>query len=333
MSQVNATITAFGKYLPEKILDNHDFEQMVDTSDEWITERTGIKERHITSEDEATSDLGTKAFENMQERFDVDPEEIDVIIVATVTPDMFFPNTAALIQENIGAKNAWGFDLSAACSGFVFALETARNFIESGNAEKVLLVGSETMSAITDYEDRNTCVLFGDAGTAMLLEPTETEYGLQDSIKKMDGKGKDYLYMKGGGSRHPASHETVDKKMHYLFQDGKPVFKYAITYMTKVGREILKRNELSNDDISFFIPHQANQRIIEACAKKLDLKEDQVVSIIDKYGNTTSATIPLGIIDTFDNGDLQKDDKLLLTSFGGGFTWGASLIKWGLKNE
>ncbi|HMA63481.1 MAG TPA: beta-ketoacyl-ACP synthase III [bacterium] len=331
MKNLNATITAFGKYLPEKILDNFDFEKMVDTSDKWIRERTGISERHIAADDEASSDMASRAFEDMQSRFDVDPEEIDVIIVATITPDMFFPSTAALIQENIGAKNAWGFDLSAACSGFVYALETARQFVESGAHEKVLVVGAEKMSAITDYEDRSTCVLFGDAGTAVLIEPTERDVGVLDSIVRMDGMGQDLLYMKGGGSRNPASHETVDKKMHYIYQNGRPVFKYAVNSMVDTGKELLKRNNVSKNDLKLFIPHQANKRIIDVCASKLDLDDEQVMINIDKYGNTTAATIPLGIIDAYDEGRIENDDLILLTSFGGGFTWGATLIKWSVE--
>ena len=331
MNELNATITAFGKYLPEKILDNHDFEEMVDTSDKWIRERTGIEKRHIASDDEAVSDLATRAFEDMQARFDIDPAEIDLIIVATITPDMFFPSTAAIIQENIGAKNAWGFDLSAACSGFVFALENARRFIETGAYKKVLVIGSEKMSAITDYEDRSTCVLFGDAGTAVLLEPTENDEGVLDSILQMDGMGQKYLYMKGGGSRNPASHETIDKKMHYIYQNGRPVFKYAVNNMVEAGTEVISRNNVKSEDLSLFIPHQANKRIIDACASRLDLDDEQVMINIDRYGNTTAATIPLGIIDAYDEGRIQKDDLILLTSFGGGFTWGATLLKWGLK--
>ncbi|MFO8088426.1 MAG: beta-ketoacyl-ACP synthase III [Desulfatiglandaceae bacterium] len=275
--------------------------------------------------------MGSKAFEDMQERFDVDPAEIDLIIVATITPDMFFPNTAALIQENIGAKNAWGFDLSAACSGFIFALENARRFIESGAYKKILLIGSEKMSAITDYEDRSTCVLFGDAGTAILLESTENDEGVLDSILKMDGMGQKYLYMKGGGSRHPASHKTVDKKMHYVYQNGRPVFKYAVNNMVEAGTDVIKRNGIDSDDLSLFIPHQANKRIIDACASRLGLDDEQVMININKYGNTTAATIPLGIIDAYEERRLQKDDLVLLTSFGGGFTWGASLLKWGIE--
>jgi 3-oxoacyl-[acyl-carrier-protein] synthase-3 len=333
MKNLNARITAFGKYLPEQILDNFDLEKMVDTSDKWIRERTGIVERHIAREDEATSDMASSAFQDMQERFDIDPEEIDLIIVATITPDMFFPSTAALIQENIGAKNAWGFDISAACSGFVFALENARHFVESGAYQKVLVFGAEKMSAITDYEDRNTCVLFGDAGTVVLVEPTEDNYGVLDSNLKMDGMGQKYLYMKGGGSLNPATHETVDKKMHYIYQNGRPVFKYAVNSMVDAGKELIKRNNVDSEDLSLFIPHQANKRIIDACANRLDLDDEQVMINIDKYGNTTAATIPLGIIDAYDDNRLQKDDLVLLTSFGGGFTWGATLLKWSLNNE
>jgi len=333
MKNLNTQITAFGKYLPEQILDNFDLEKMVDTSDKWIRERTGIVKRHIARDDEASSDMASSAFKDMQERFDIDPEEIDLIIVATITPDMFFPSTAALIQENIGAKNAWGFDISAACSGFVFALENARRFVESGAYKKVLVFGAEKMSAITDYEDRNTCVLFGDAGTVVLVEPTEDNYGVLDSNLNMDGMGQKYLYMKGGGSLNPATHETVDKKMHYIYQNGRPVFKYAVNSMVDAGKELIERNGVDSEDLSLFIPHQANKRIIDACANRLDLDDEQVMINIDKYGNTTAATIPLGIIDAYDDNRLQKDDLVLLTSFGGGFTWGATLLKWSLNNE
>ncbi len=333
MNELNATITAFGKYLPDKILDNHDFEQMVDTSDEWIRNRTGIVERHIAEDDEAVSDMSISAFEDMQDRFGVEADEIDLIIVATITPDMFFPNTAAVIQEEIEANNAWGFDLSAACSGFVYALESARRYVESGDYEKVVVFGTDKMSAITDYSDRNTCVLFGDAGTAVLVEPTKKDEGIIDSVIKMDGKGKDYLYMKGGGSRNPATHETVDKGMHYIYQDGKKVFKEAITKMPEVSQEVCEQNNLPTEDIDLFIAHQANKRIIDASANKLDLRDDQVMVNIDKYGNTTAATIPLGIVDAYDEGKINKGDTMLISSFGGGYTWGATLIKWGLSNE
>jgi 3-oxoacyl-[acyl-carrier-protein] synthase-3 len=303
---------------------------MVDTSDEWIRSRTGIVERHIAANGEASSDMATAAFKDMRKRFKIDPEEIDLIIVATITPDMFFPSTAALIQHNIGARNAFGFDISAACSGFLYALAIAAEFIENGRYKKVLVVGSETMSTITDYTNRDTCILFGDAASVVLLEPAEEDYGILDYIMKLDGSGKDFLYMAGGGSRNPATHETVDKKMHYIYQEGKSVFKFAVSKMAEVSVDLLKRNSLKGSDVGLFIPHQANKRIIDACVSRLKLKDEQVMINIDKYANTTAATIPLGIVDAYDQGRLKKDDLLLMSAFGGGFTWGSVLVKWSL---
>jgi len=330
MKKMRATITAIGKYAPERILNNYELEKMVDTSDEWIRTRTGISERHIAAKGEATSDLASAAFEDMRSRFNVDPEEIDLIVVATITPDMFFPSTAALIQHNIGANNAFGFDISAACSGFVYALAIAAEFIENGRYKKVLVVGSDTMSTITDYTNRDTCILFGDAASVALLEPTEEDYGILDYIMKLDGKGKDYLYMAGGGSKNPATHETIDKKMHYIYQEGKAVFKFAVSKMAEVSVDLLKRNSFKSEDVGLFIPHQANKRIIDACVSRLKLKDEQVMINIDKYANTTAATIPLGIVDAYDQGRLKKDDLLLLSAFGGGFTWGSVLMRWSL---
>ncbi|MBU4444416.1 MAG: ketoacyl-ACP synthase III [Candidatus Marinimicrobia bacterium] len=330
MKKIRATITAIGKYAPERILNNYELEKMVDTSDEWIRARTGIFERHIAAKGEASSDMASAAFEDMQSRFNVDPEEIDLIIVATITPDMFFPATAALIQYNIGAANAFGFDISAACSGFVYALAIAAEFIENGRYKKVLVVGSDTMSSITDYTNRDTCILFGDAASVALLEPTEEDYGILDYIMKMDGKGKDYLYMAAGGSKNPATHETIDKKMHYIYQEGKTVFKFAVSKMAEVSFDLLKRNSFKSEDVGMFIPHQANKRIIDACVSRLKLKDEQVMINIDKYANTTAATIPLGIVDAYDQGRLKKGDLLLMSAFGGGFTWGSVLMKWSL---
>jgi 3-oxoacyl-[acyl-carrier-protein] synthase-3 len=330
MKKTRATITAIGKYTPERILNNRDLEKMVDTSDEWIRSRTGIVERHIAANGEASSDMATAAFKDMRKRFKIDPEEIDLIIVATITPDMFFPSTAALIQHNIGARNAFGFDISAACSGFLYALAIAAEFIENGRYKKVLVVGSETMSTITDYTNRDTCILFGDAASVVLLEPAEEDYGILDYIMKLDGSGKDFLYMAGGGSRNPATHETVDKKMHYIYQEGKSVFKFAVSKMAEVSVDLLKRNSLKGSDVGLFIPHQANKRIIDACVSRLKLKDEQVMINIDKYANTTAATIPLGIVDAYDQGRLKKDDLLLMSAFGGGFTWGSVLVKWSL---
>ncbi len=331
MKKIKATITAIGKYVPERILNNFDLEKMVDTSDEWIRTRTGISERHIAAKDEATSDLATSAFKDMQKRFTVNPEEIDLIVVATITPDMFFPSTAALIQNNIGAKNAWGFDISAACSGFVYAMAIATRFIESGQYKKVLVVGSDTMSSITDYTNRDTCILFGDAASVVLVEPASDENsGIIDYLARMDGAGKDLLYMAAGGSRNPASHETIDKRMHYIYQEGKSVFKFAVSRMADIAVELLERNSLTGNDVGLFIPHQANKRIIDACVRRLKLKPEQVLINIQNYANTTAATIPLGIVDGYDQGRLKKGDLLLISAFGGGFTWGSMLMRWSL---
>lgn len=327
---MRATITAVGSYVPDKVLTNFDLEKMVDTNDEWIRTRTGIQERHIVSDEQATSDMGIEASKQLIETYDIDPLSIDCIIVATVTPDMFFPSTACLIQEGIGAKNAWGFDLSGACSGFVYGLETANRFVTSGAYKRVLLVGADTMSSITDYHDRNTCILFGDAAGAVLVEPTEHEdYGILDSLLYADGSGAEYLYMEGGGSKNPPTHETVNKGMHYLQQDGRTVFKYAVNGMAHVSVEILERNNMTGEDVGFFIPHQANKRIIDAAARKMKLRDEQVVINIDKYANTTAATIPLGLHDIIKDDRLNEGDLIVFATFGAGFTWGATLLRWG----
>lgn len=326
----NAAITAVGMYVPEKILDNKYFESIVDTNDEWIVTRTGIKERHII-ENGATSDMAAFAIQDLMKNSSLKPEEIEVIIVATVTPDMFFPSTACLIQEKIGAKNAWGFDLSAACSGFLFALETGSKLIESGAYKKVVVVGSDKMSSITDYTDRNNCILFGDLASAVLLEPSEDlNYGIKDSILYVDGTGKDNLYMKGGGSLRPASHETVDNKWHYIYQDGKAVFKVAVKGMADVSYEIMKKNNLTSEDIAYLVPHQANLRIIDATAQRMGLSKDKVMINIDRYGNTTAATIPSCITEYYRNGKIKKGDNLVLSAFGAGYTWGAIYLTWGI---
>jgi 3-oxoacyl-[acyl-carrier-protein] synthase-3 len=326
----NAVITAIGMYVPEKVLDNAYFEKIVDTSDEWITTRTGIKERRML-ENGATSDLATGAAKDLLERYSVSPDEIDCIIVATVTPDMFFPATACLVQDNIKAKNAWGFDLSAACSGFLFAFQTACSLVESGTYKKILLIGADKMTAITDYTDRNNCILFGDAGAAVLIEPTEDKcVGLIDSILRIDGSGKESLYMKGGGSLNPPSHETVDKKMHYIYQDGKTVFKFAVKGMADISYEIMKKNNLTSEDIAYLVPHQANLRIIAATADRMGIGQDKVMVNIDKYGNTTAATIPLCLVDYYRAGKLKKGDKLIFSAFGAGYTWGAIYVVWGM---
>ena len=327
---LRATITGVGMYVPDKVLDNKYFESIVETNDEWITSRTGIKERRVL-ENGATSDLAARAVDDLLKSKNMSAEEIDLIIISTISPDMFFPSTACVVQRKVGAKNAWGFDLSAACSGFVFGLETAASFIESGKYKKVVLVGADKMSAITDYTDRNTCILFGDAASAVLLEPTEDlSYGLQDSVLYCDGTGEDVLHMLGGGSRNPATHETVDEKMHYIYQDGRAVFKVAVVGMADAAVEILERNNLKREDISFLAPHQANMRIINATRDRLGLQNDQVMVNIHKYGNTTAATIPLVVTEYYRAGKVKKGDKLVFAAFGGGYTWGAQYIVWSI---
>lgn len=328
--KINAMVTGVGMYVPEKILDNKYFESLVETNDLWIRTRTGISERRIL-ENGATSDLAARAALDLFEKHNVSPDEIDVIIVATVTPDMFFPATACLVQEKIGANNAWGFDLSAACSGFLFAFQTGCNLVETGRYKKVLVIGADKMSSITDYTDRNTCILFGDAGSAVLIEPTENKsLGLQDSILRIDGKGKDALYLLGGGSLNPASHETVDKKMHYIFQDGKAVFKVAVKGMADVSMELMEKSNLKSEDIAYLVPHQANLRIIDATAERMGIRKDQVMININKYGNTTAATIPLCLTEYYRDGKIKKGDNLILSAFGAGYTWGASHLVWAI---
>lgn len=325
-----AIITGVTHWVPEKVLTNADLEKMVDTSDEWIVTRTGIRERHILEPGKGTSFMGIKAARKLLAETGTSPEEIELIIVATVTPDMMFPNTASLIQHAIGANNAWGFDLSGACSGFLHALTAGAKFIESGQHKKVMVIGADKMSSITDYSDRTTCILFGDAAGAVLLEPTEENYGFLDVILHNDGGGQDSLHMLGGGSRYPASHETVDKKMHYLYQDGKAVFKFAVKKMADVSEEILRKNNLEGKDLKYLVPHQANFRIIDAAAKRMKLEDSQVVINIDRYGNTTAATIPIGLSELYHDGKLKKGDYLVLASFGAGYTWGSILLRWAL---
>ncbi|HMN25444.1 MAG: ketoacyl-ACP synthase III [Ignavibacteriaceae bacterium] len=328
--KINAIITGVGMYTPDKVLDNKYFESIVDTNDEWIKTRTGISERRIL-ENGATSDLAAGAALDLFEKHNVNPEEIDLIIVATVTPDMFFPATACLVQNKIGAVNAWGFDLSAACSGFLFALQTGASFVESGRYKKVLVIGADKMSAITDYTDRNICILFGDAGSAVLLEPTEDKsLGLQNTILRVDGTGKDALYMLGGGSLNPASHETVDKKWHYIYQDGKAVFKVAVKGMADVSAELMEKSNLKSEDVAYLVPHQANLRIIDATAQRMGISKDKVMINIDKYGNTTAATIPLCLTEYYRAGKVKKGDNLILSAFGAGYTWGAIHVVWAI---
>jgi 3-oxoacyl-[acyl-carrier-protein] synthase III len=325
--RITAAITAVGGYVPETKLTNSDFEKMVETTDEWIRTRTGIKERRILKEPgKATSDLAVPAILEICERRGIQPEQIDCIICATVTPDMVFPATANIIADKAGAKNAWGFDLEAACSGFLYALTVGASLIESRRYKKVVVVGADKMSAIIDYTDRTTSILFGDGAGAVLLEPNYEGYGVLDSILKSDGSGRAYLHMKAGGSLKPASAETVANKEHFIFQDGQPVFKAAVKGMADVSAELLERNGLTGDDIAWLVPHQANKRIIDATANRMGLSHEKVMLNIEKYGNTTAATIPLCLWEW--RHELNKGDKIVLAAFGGGFTWGATLVKW-----
>ena len=329
-TQLKANITATGKYLPKEVLTNHDMAKLVETSDEWIQTRTGIRERRKVQKGEATVDMSTNAVRDLMERYDLDAKEIDAIIVTTVTPDMILPCSAALVQKNINAVNAWGYDLSAACSGFLFGLESGAALIESGRCEKVIVIGADTMSSILNYEDRNTCILFGDGAGAVLLEPSE-EFGIIDSELRIDGTGGEFLRVDGGGSLHPASHETVSNKLHYVRQDGKTVYKFAVRGMADISYEVAERNNLKGDDISLFIPHQANKRIIDAAAKRLGLKESQVMINIDTYANTTSATIPICIAEVSEKNMLNFGDNVIISTFGAGFSWGAMYLKWGMQ--
>ena len=328
MTKINAAITGVHSWLPEYRLTNDELGKMVDTSDEWIMQRIGIKERRILKEKgKATSDMGAEAVKGLLKKTGTDPKEIDLIVVATITPDMFFPSTANLISHKVGLKNAWGFDLAAACSGFLFGLETANRFVRSGEYKKVILVGADMMSSITDYSDRTICPLFGDAASAVLLEPTEDEgVGTIDHDLHVDGSGSEHLNLKAGGSLNPASHETVDNKMHYIYQDGKAVFKIAVSNMADVSFEMMKKHKLTPEDNLWLVPHQANMRIIEAVARRMGLAKEKVMVNIQKYGNTTAATIPLCLWE-WEN-QLKKGDDLILTAFGGGYTWGAIYIKW-----
>jgi len=330
LKKIRAQITALGMYVPEKRVTNDDLALLVDTSDEWIRERSGISERRIVSEGQANSDLSVKAIENAFEGGDFRPEELDLIIVATVTPDMMFPSTACIVQDKIGARNAWSFDLSGACSGFLYAMATGAQFVQTGMYKKVLVVGTDVMSSILNFEDRSTCVLFGDGAGAILLEPTEDpDVGIIDFLLHSDGAGGKFLYMPAGGSLHPASHETIDKKMHYVHQDGRNVFKHAVKLITEVSRDILERNGYTADDVNLLIPHQANLRIIQSSLERLGLSPDRVVINIDRYANTTAATIPIGLTEAHQQGRIKKGDLLLLASFGAGFTWGSVLLRWG----
>ena len=328
--QIKANITGTGNYLPKNILTNKDIEKLVDTSDEWIQSRTGIRERRIVQSGEASADMSTHAIHNLMKNYKLAADEIDVIIVATITPDMMFPATAALVQKNLNAKNAWGYDLSAACSGFLFALQSGAALISSGQCKKVVVVGVDTMSSILDFSDRNTCILFGDGAGAVLLEPSE-DYGIMDAELRIDGTGGKFLHMPAGGSLQPVSSETVENGLHYVHQNGKIVFKKAVLEMANVSRQVAERNNLSSDDIDLFIPHQANKRIIDATATKLGLKDSQVMINIDRYANTTSATLPICLAEATETQLLNKGDNVLLSTFGAGFSWGAMYIKWGIS--
>ncbi|MCC7430133.1 ketoacyl-ACP synthase III [bacterium] len=340
MSKFNAVITSIGHFLPEQTLTNFDFEKFLETSNEWILERTGISERRIMdkriinktlplNESLGVSYIGTQAAKECLEKRGISAEEIDLIIFCTVTPDMFFPATACLVQNNIGAKNAWGYDLSAGCSGFLYGLIAGCQFIKSGMHKKVLVIGADLMTSILNFEDRNNCILFGDGGGCVLLEPTEENFGLLDFSCRVDGSGGDFLKMPAGGSKNPPSHETVDKKMHYVHQEGKTVFKFAVSRMADVSAEIMEKNNLKGEDVDLFIPHQANIRIIDACVKRMGIDAQKVMINIQKYGNTTAGTLPLGMYDAINEGRLKKGDNLILSVFGTGFTWGSAYLKWG----
>lgn len=328
---MKAAITAVAGYVPEDLLTNADLEKMVDTNDEWIRTRTGITQRHILKDPtKATSDMGAEAVKELCKKRGLDPTEIELVICATVTADMPFPATANLITAKVGATNAWGWDLNAACSGFLYALQTGAQFIESGKHTKVVVVGADKMSSIVDYTDRTTCVLFGDGAAAVLLEPHAT-YGVQDALLKSDGGGVQYLRQKAGGSLHPPTHETVDAREHFVFQDGQPVFKAAVKGMADVSYEIMERNGLEADDVAWLVPHQANLRIIDATQRRMGLPHEKVMINIQDYGNTTAATIPLCLRDW--ESQLKAGDNLVLAAFGGGFTWGAIYLKWAYDSE
>ncbi|ADB41219.1 beta-ketoacyl-ACP synthase III [Spirosoma linguale] len=322
-----AAITGIHGYVPDYILTNAELERMVDTNDEWITSRTGIKERHILKgEGMGSSHMGAKAVAGLLEKLAIKPEEVDLLICATTTPDYLFPCTANLICDMVGIRNVGSFDIQAACSGFLYALTVGSQFIETGKYKKVIVVGADKMSAITDYTDRTTCVLFGDGAGAVMLEPNADGFGILDTLIKSDGVGQNHLFQKAGGSRYPPTHETVEKRLHYVYQDGPSVFKFAVKNMADVSAEIMERNHLSGSDVAWLVPHQANKRIIDATAHRMGIQSDKVMMNIHKYGNTTAATIPLCLFDY--ESQLNKGDNLVLAAFGGGFTWGAAYVKW-----
>jgi 3-oxoacyl-[acyl-carrier-protein] synthase-3 len=322
-------ISALGTYVPPRLLTNADLEKMVDTNDQWIVERTGIRERHLVDKGVATSDLAVEAAKKALAERGIAPSDLDAILVATVTPDMFFPATACLVQDKLGAKNVWGCDISAACSAFVYALQVGTQFVATGAHQKVLVIGADVMSSIIDYKDRATCVIFGDGAGAVLLEPTQDDsLGIIDFAHEIDGSGGSALYMPGGGSLHPSTHETVDKNMHVVHQDGGAVFKFAVRKMSELCDQLLKRNNIKGSEIDAFIPHQANKRIITATADRLDLRPESVIINIDRYGNTTAGTIPLAMESARQEGKLKKGSLVLLAAVGAGFTLGATLLRW-----
>ncbi|HXU37888.1 MAG TPA: beta-ketoacyl-ACP synthase III [Blastocatellia bacterium] len=324
-----AKITALGRYVPPKVVTNYDLASRIDTNHDWVVERTGIVERHWVEPGTPTSELAAQAVGDLLKNRGIEASEVELIVVATVTPDMFFPATACIVQNKVRATNAWGFDLSAACSGFLYALTVGAKFIESGAHDKVVVVGSDVMTSITNLEDRSTCVLFGDAAGAVLLEPSdEEEFGILDYMHEVDGSGGEFLYMPAGGSLNPASHETVDKKMHYVHQEGQPVFKYAVRKMGEISRGILEKNGYEGKDLDLFIAHQANLRIVNAAADRLGLEENKVVKNIHKFGNTTAATIPLAIGDALDDGRLKKGKLVVFAAVGAGYTAGSMLMRW-----
>jgi len=327
MSNIKAAITGVASYVPPYVLTNAELETMVETSDEWITSRTGIKERRILKgEGKATSDMGVEIVNQLLEKTNTNPEEIELVICATVTPDMTFPDTANTIADKCGIKNAFGYDINAACSGFLYALSTGSQFIETGKYKKVIILGIDMMSSIIDYTDRTTCIIFGDGGGGVLLEPSTNEYGIEDSVMKSDGNGRHFLHMKAGGSMKPSTMETVAAKEHYVFQDGRPVFKAAVSGMTTTVKQVLQRNEMTIDDITWLVPHQANMRIIDSVSNMMDFPKERVMINIAKYGNTTAGTLPLCLADY--ESQLKKGDNIMLTAFGGGFTWGSLLLTW-----
>ncbi len=328
MKKINAVITGVGAFLPDYVLTNEELSTMVDTSDEWIMSRVGIKERRILKgEGKGSSEMGAEAVKQLLEKTNTKPEEVDLLVCATVTPDHIFPGTSAIICDKVGIRNIQSFDINAACSGFLYALDVARKFVESGSHKKVVVVGAEKMSSITDYTDRTTCVLFGDASAAVMLEPTEEDLGIKDTILRSNGMGRHHLYMKAGGSSYPPSHETIDNKQHFVYQEGQAVFKHAVSNMADVSAEIMEKNNLKAEDIAWLVPHQANLRIIDATARRMGISKDQVMINIEKYGNTTSATIPLCLWEW--EKQLHKGDNIVLAAFGAGFTWGSIYLKWG----